>query len=130
MPMQPQSLEFIVGYTFADIQRRFFRLTHENKYLEDAELAINIPKLWFGVPNCTNSKSSATLDDQNYIIKRSCEILSIIFPKWNINSTSEVNHQYQEFKFKFEKKIIRQQMTIKDIEEILGYPIEIVAENN
>lgn len=129
MPMQPQSLEMIVGYTFAGMQRRFFRLRRKNEYLEDAELTIDIPKLWFGVPNCTNSKSSATLDDQNYVIKRSCEILSIIFPDWNISCTSEVNHQYQQFKFKFEKKIIRQQMTIKDIEEILGYPIEIVAEN-
>lgn len=129
MPMQPQSLEFIVGYTFGDIQRRFLKLKAEHEYLEDAELALNIPKLWFGVPNCTSRKTSATLDDQNYIIKQSCETLSIIFPEWDITCTSEVNMQYQQFKFNLKKKVIRQQLTLRDIEEILGYPIEIVSES-
>ena len=128
MSMQAQHLEFIVGFTFGDIERRALKLLHENKYLEDIELAINIPKCWFNMIMPTSSCTFAPFEYQDYVIKHSCETLSIIFPDWNITCTSEVNKQYQQFKFKFEKKIVRQQLTIRDIEEILGYPIEIVAE--
>ena len=128
MPMKEQHLEFIVGYAFADIQKRFFRLRHENEYLEEAELGINIPKCWFKMIMPTSKNTFAPFEYQEYVITHTCDTLSIIFPDWDITCTSEVNNQYQQFNFKFKKKIVRQQLTVRDIEEILGYPIEIVAE--
>lgn len=127
--MITQPLEFCIGYAFGDIQRRFFKLYHEHKYLEDAELVLDIPKCWFEVKNPTRKDTMVKCTDSDKLIARTCETLELIFPEWNVSATTEVNNQYQQFKFKFEKKIVRQQMTIKDIEEILGYPIEIVAEN-
>ena len=128
MSMKAQHLEFIVGYTFGDIERRFLRLKKEHEYLEDVDLSINIPKCWFNMVMPTNKNTFAPFEHQDYVINHSCDTLSIIFPEWDITCTSEVNNQYQQFNFNFKKKIVRQQLTIRDIEEILGYPIEIVAE--
>lgn len=128
--MKTQPLEFSIGYAFGDIERRAFRLIQEKEYLEEIDLALNIPKCWFNVFRPTDKKSEVDFNDREYVMKRVIELLEPVFPKWNITCTSKVNEQYQQFDFHFEKKIVRQQLTVRDIEEILGYPIEIIAETS
>ena len=123
--MKTQSLEFITGYLFCDSERMLIKRIHGNDTVQKVECTVQIPKCWFGVP--ANSNRDIDIEDKIYVKSSTVNKLSPIFFKWDINVQDELDRQYIKFTFIATKK--KKKMTITEIEEALGYPIEIVEEH-
>lgn len=126
--MKIQTNEFITGYVFAEAERKFVKRIKENPELEHIVVDVDVPKCWFHMIQALNPSVSAPVHDVSYITEHVLNALTDVLIKWDFDCTSDVNHQYQRFRFYAQKKIERKKVTVEDIEKILGYRIEIVSE--
>ena len=131
MPITPKTDEFIEGYIFGKIEKTIIQgfINHDKTIRAD----VVVPKSWFGlrralkrtdytIPEHQVSKLRIELKDaiSGYNTdKRSYEYNINIFP----------HEQY--IKFVFEGTYIEpvKELTIKQIEDLLGYKIKIVGEH-
>lgn len=126
--MKIQTNEFITGYVFAEADRKLAKKITEKRDIERIIVDVDVPKIWFHMICALNPSVSAPIHDVDYVTEHVTNTFKDVFPNWNIECTSDVNHQYQRFKFYAQKKIERKKITIQDIEKILGYRIEIISE--
>ena len=126
--MKVQTNEFITGYVFAEADRKFVKKMTDNRDLERIVVDVDVPKVWFHMIYALNPSVSAPVYDVSYVTEHVLNTFKDVFTNWDIDCKSDVNHQYQRFRFYAQKKIERKKVTIEDIEKLLGYRIEIVSE--
>ena len=127
--MTEQKDSFLIGYLFSDIERKFFKEAQKNPTIDEISGSILIPKVWFGFPhNVSDDFIKYTNTKIICVIMGLKEVLKDFLPKWerfNIEFSSQ--KQYICFDFTLYKKI-RRKMTLEQIEEKLGYKIELIKE--
>ena len=127
--MQKQSLDFIAGYVFAKMDRSIFKQFSNNDTKETLVESITVPKIWFGL----SSSQQVTNDikgDEKYILRENiCEALDSIYPRLETICERIIPEKcYIRFDFRVKYKEQIKKMTVEEIEEALGYKIEIVSD--
>lgn len=128
--MQKQSLDFIIGYVFARVDRALFKhfWKYENK--EELKVSIEVPKIWFGLPSHNNITNDITGNDKYGMIQKLNDTLNDLYPKLDsICEKITPEKQYLKFHFRVKYKEQIKKMTVEEIEKELGYKIEIVSDN-
>ena len=127
--MQKQSLDFIVGYVFARVDRAIFK--HFWKYENKNELivSIEVPKIWFGLTSSHNITNDIVGDKKYEMILKLQDTLNALYPKLHTVCERVVpERQYIRFDFKVKYREQVKKMTVEEIERQLGYKIEIVSD--
>ena len=127
--MQKQSMDFIVGYVFARVDRAVFKhfWKYENK--DALIVSIEVPKTWFGLTSCSSVTNDITSDKKYEMIQKLNDTLNDLYPK--LNSMCEKitpENQYLKFHFRIDYREQVKKMTVEEIERQLGYKIEIVSD--
>lgn len=128
--MKEQSLDFIVGYLFGNLDKSIFK--HFYRQDKKGPLTVNsycVPKTWFGL---TSSKDviEDIRGDVKYLLREAiCNTLKDLYPKLEVYCERIVPYnQYIAFDFKIVKKPEVKKMTVSEVEAALGYKIEIVSD--
>lgn len=125
--MQRQSLDFIVGYLFNSLDKSIFK--HFSNHKSTLVESHCVPKIWFGL-----SSSSCYTNDVKGEIKYQLKImlekvLQDLYPQFKTEVVRIVpEKQYLRFDFKITPIPEVKKMTVEEIEEALGYKIEIVSD--
>ena len=108
--MKPQSPEFIVGYLFANQERKIIKIkTDKGLILNNSkdEVATTVPLLWFGIKNPTNHFNKPKVDEALVIANEIClkvdETLNDLFVKSTCKTTVGQDKQYLMFITKCEE---------------------------
>ena len=127
--MKAKSLDFIVGYVFAKMDRGIFKhfWTYENK--NELVVSIDVPKTWFGLTSCSSVTNDITGDKKYELIQKLNDTLNSLYPKLDsvCNGIAPEN-QYLKFHFRVKYREQVKKMTIEEIETALGHKIEIVSD--
>ena len=126
--MKEQSLDFIVGYVFAKVDKAIFK--HFWKYENKNELlvSIDVPKIWFGLTSCSSITNDITSDKKYELIQNLNDTLNSLFPKLDsVCDRITPENQYLKFHFRVKYREQIKKMTVEEIEKALGYKIEIVS---
>lgn len=126
--MTEKSIDFISGYVFRKMEKSIF----DNIY-SDSDDSFNdsqfVPKIWFGL-TCSGNILNDIKGIQKYALKEILEnTLNDLFPKLNIEIVRIIpERQYIRFDYTASKKEERRKMTVAEVEEQLGYKIEIISD--
>ena len=129
MPITPKSHEFIEGYIFGKIERHIIEgFLHKDKQIM---CAVTVPKSWFGLRAL--KRSDVTLPEHE-VSKLRLELKDAV----SGYNTDKRSYEYdinifpdeQYIRFVFEGTYIEpvKEMTIKQIEQELGYKIKVVGD--
>lgn len=124
--MKAQTLEFITGYLFGICERNILKLIDgpTSKQMS-GEVSVNVPLCWYGLrPNSSDLEVDKFNTQYSEVAIKLSSTLMDIFTDRIISTTTKRNKQYMEFTTKFSAS--RRKITIPEIEEILGYKIEII----
>ena len=127
--MQKQSLDFIVGYVFTRVDRAIFRhfWTYENK--NELIVSIDVPKIWFGLTSCSSITNDINGDKKHELMQKLNDVLNSLYPKLDsVCDKIAPEKQYLKFHLKVNYKEQVKKMTVAEVEEALGYKIEIVSD--
>ena len=127
--MQIQSSDFIVGYVFARVDKAIFKHFWTYEHKNELIVSIEVPKTWFGLTSCSSVTNDITGDKKYALIQELTDTLNSLYPK--LDSVCEKitpENQYLKFYFRVKYKEQVKKMTIEEIEEALGYKIEIVSD--
>lgn len=125
--MQKQSLDFITGYIFAQMDRSIFK--HFNIKKDTLVESIIVPKIWFGLSSCHQVTNDITGDKKYLLRENICGTLKDLYPKLDAVCERIVpDNQYIRFDFRVKLKDVIKKMTVAEVEEVLGYKIEIVSD--
>ena len=128
--MQKQSLDFIVGYVFAKMDRSIFKQFGHNDTKETLVESITVPKIWFGLSSCQQVTNDIKGDEKYLLRENICEVLNSIYPRFEtICERITPEKQYIRFDFRVKYREQIKKMTVAEVEEALGYKIEIVSGN-
>lgn len=123
--MKTQTHEFIKGYVFAHIHDDFLHslVTHG----PDREVIgkLKVPKVWYGL-RC--SKCTDESIPESVICEHRAKLTSTfkdLAPKHKINIKIYPYLQYIMFEYTIQKDVVKK-MTVAEIEEALGHPVEII----
>ena len=126
--MKPQSVEFIKGYLFAQLERKLIKRKHEYGCKTNVSCEADVPLLWFGIKNPNNPYCDLyTARTAAEVIAKELETtLMDVFTKDNVQIIVTRDKQY----FTFTCACIPQtkHMTIKQIEDALGHYVKIIPE--
>ena len=131
--MKAKSLDFIVGYVFAKMDRSIFKHFSNNDTVIDptetlAE-SITVPKIWFGLSSCQQVTNDIKGDEKYLLRENICEALNSIYPRLETICARIIPEKcYIRFDFKVKYREQVKKMTVEEIEEALGYKIEIVSD--
>ena len=127
--MQGKSLDFITGYVFAKMDRSIFKHFSHNDTKETLVESISVPKIWFGLSSCQQVTNDIK-GDEKYILRGNiCEALNSIYPRLETICERIIpENQYIRFDFKVKYREQIKKMTVAEVEEALGYKIEIVSD--
>lgn len=123
--MQKQTLEFNIGFIFSKIERDFFKHTKESS--DTFHSAVQVPKVWFGLPCSKWDSVDISLSDKAQIEQKLYDISDSIFSGWEVRFYIKPINQYIEINYVFLKKEKPKKMTVGEIEKALGYKIEIIS---
>jgi hypothetical protein len=127
--MKSKSLDFIVGYVFAKMDRSIFKQFSHNDTKETLVESITVPKIWFGLSSCQQVTNDIKGDEKYVLRENICEALNSIYPRLETICERIIPEKcYIRFDFKVKYKEQVKKMTIEEIEEALGYKIEIVSD--
>ena len=124
--MQKQTKDFIIGYVFSRIENKITPLLSAN--INSIEGKVQVPKIWFGL-SCSKSPVNTIYDCVSYtcpIVKTLRDLYSKVFTYFEANLYPR--EQYMIFEFKAMKEEPKKKMTLGQIEEELGYKIELISE--
>lgn len=125
--MKAKSLDFITGYVFAKMDRSIFR--HFNEYKSTLVESHCVPKIWFGLSSCQQVTNDIKGDEKYMLRENICEALNSIYPRHKTICERIIpEKQYIRFDFKVTPIPEVKKMTVEEIEEVLGYKIEIVSD--
>ena len=122
--MKPKSVEWLSGFLFCEIERIMFKVLKEGKD-ENYTDYTRIPLLWFGLKYTRTKELQKQL--VLYLIDHVEETLSDAFVNHTIHIHPTIERQYIRFDIHVGNR--KKQLTVSQIENILGYPIEIIAES-
>lgn len=127
--MKAKSLDFIVGYVFAQMDRSIFKQFGHNDTKETLIESIIVPKTWFGLTSCSFITNDITEDKKYELIHKLHDTLNDLYPKLNTTCERIIPEKcYIRFDFKVKYKEQVKKMTVEEIEKALGYKIEIVID--
>lgn len=129
-----KSFDFNAGFVYAKLDKELFR--HATRPATDSSesfvlsvLNVRVPKVWFNLPCDKNVKVTLTTEQIKTLrgtIERAAETH---YPKFNTNVSIYPVEQYLAFSIKITKKEPPvKELTVKEIEERLGYKIKVIAE--
>lgn len=134
--MTPQSLQFIEGYVFNTLDRRIFKHRNETKAgdINNFNVEASVPFLWFGVANPTLDVLPARERVRDILAKVNNEVcqnldnkLKCLYSKLKFSTIAVQDKQYVRFITTVMQD--KRKLTVSEIEQLLGYGIEIVSEN-
>ena len=127
--MQKQSLDFIVGYVFAKVDKAIFKHFWTYEHKNELIVSIDTPKIWYGLTSCSSVTVDITGDKKYELIQKLNDTLNSLYPKLD-SVCDKITPEKQYLKFHFRVKYREQvkKMTIEEIEKALGYKIEIVSD--
>jgi hypothetical protein len=127
--MQKQSLDFIIGYVFAKVDKATFKHFWTYEHKNELIVSIDVPKCWFGLTSCPSVTNDITGDKKYEMIQKLNEALNSLYPKLD-SVCDKITPEKQYLKFHFRVKYREQvkKMTVAEVEEALGYKIEIVSD--
>lgn len=127
--MQKQSLDFIIGYVFAKVDKAVFKHFWTYEHRNELIVSIDVPKIWFGLTSCSSVTNDITGSIKYSLREKICNNLKDSYPKLDIVCERIVpEKQYIRFDFRVKRKEVVKKMTIAEVEEALGYKIEIVSD--
>lgn len=127
--MKAKSLDFITGYVFAKMDRSIFKQFGRNETKETLIESITVPKIWFGLSSCQQVTNDIKGDEKYILRENICETLNSIYPRLNTVCERIIPEKcYIRFDFKVKYREVFKKMTVPEIEEALGYKIEIVGD--
>lgn len=127
--MKPQSLDFIVGYVFAKMDRSIFKQFGNNDTKETLVESITVPKIWFGLSSCQQVTNDIKGDEKYLLRENICEALNSIYPRLETICERIIPEKcYIRFDFEVKYKEVVKKMTVTEIESILGHKIEIIGD--
>lgn len=127
--MQKQSLDFIVGYVFARADRAIFKhfWAYQNK--NELTVSIEVAKIWFGLTSCSSVTNDITGDKKYELMQKLNNTLNSLYPKLDcVCDKITPENQYLKFHFRVKYREQVKKMTVAEVEEALGYKIEIVSD--
>lgn len=126
--MTKKSIDFISGYVFRKMEKSIFDnlcTTSDNSF-NDSQF---VPKIWFGLTSCSNILNDIKGDKKYELTIELQNALNDLFPKLNIEIVRIIpERQYIRFDYTASKKEERRKMTVAEVEEQLGYKIEIISD--
>ena len=127
--MKAKSLDFIVGYVFAKMDRSIFKYFNNNDMKETLVESISVPKIWFGLSSCQQVTNDIKGDEKYILRENICEALNSIYPRLETICERIIPEKcYIRFDFKVKYREQVKKMTVEEIEKALGYKIEIVSD--
>lgn len=121
--MKQQTTEWILGYLFAHQERKLVK--YLNNPTKGIQFTCAVPTLWFGIGANPRTESLLSIvDNLNTISTKLDKTLHDCLPGINTETTWTRNKQYIEFVTTI---VIRQKLTVEDIEDLLGFRIEIIS---
>lgn len=129
--MKTQTTEFILGYLFSEQERRIFkRISNKttSMFRSPTDPCITkVPLLWFGIKHrlWNHPTFINTMITANDICVKLDSTLSDAFVNYDIHTTVTRDKQYLSFVTVIQQK--KRKMTIKEIEDILGFEIELTS---
>ena len=132
--MKQQSPEFILGYLFSQAERKILKdviPTTKPIFNPPNFVRVQVPLLWFGIkqPNYCNSTQRATaaaIADE--IAHKLDSTLEDVFIKRHFSTVVVEDKQYLSFVTTVKEE--RRKLTVSQIEDLLGYKVTIVSEDN
>lgn len=134
--MAPQSLQFIEGYVFNTLDRRIFKHRNETKEgdINNFKEEASVPFLWFGVTNPTLDVLPARVKVCDVLAKVNDEVcqsldkkLKCLYSKLKFSTIAVQDRQYVQFVTTVLDD--KRKLTVSEIERLLGYGVEIIAEH-
>lgn len=127
--MKEQSLDFIVGSVFArvdvDIYKHFAKEENKGALVK----SYSVPKIWFGLTSCHSYTNDIVGSKKYEMIQKLADTLNDLYPKLETICERIVpENQYLKFDIKVKRREQVKKMTVEEIEEVLGYKIEIVSD--
>ena len=127
--MNKQSLDFIVGYVFAQMCRSISKHFNNNCTKETLVESIAVPKIWFGLTSCSFITNDIAEDKKYELIQKLHDALNDLYPRLNTTCERIIPEKcFIRFDFKVKYKEQVKKMTVEEIEKALGYKIEIVSD--
>ena len=127
--MQIQSSDFIVGYVFARVDKAIFKHFWTYEHKNELIVSIEVPKIWFGLTSCSSVTNDITGGKKYEFIQKLTDTLNNLYPKLDcVCEKITPENQYLRFHFRVKYREQVKKMTIEEIEEALGYKIEIVSD--
>lgn len=126
--MKQQSKEFIAGYVFSAMEYKILKQLKSENIISGK---IQVPKIWFGLPCSKNVVNTLPSHLKEYYEKALVELLHDFLPVFNYFTVHIYpKEQYMLFEFLIQKKELVKEMTLKQIENKLGYKIKLISEAN
>ena len=127
--MKAKSLDFIVGYVFAQMDRSIFKHFSHNDTKETLVESIAVPKIWFGLSSCQQVTNDIKGDEKYLLRENIGEALNSVYPRLETICERIIPEKcYIRFDFKVKYKEQVKKMTVDEIEKALGCKIEIVSD--
>ena len=127
--MQKQSLDFIIGYVFAKVDKAVFKHFWTYEHRNELIVSIDVPKSWFGLTSCSSVTNDITGDKKYEMIQKLNDTLNSLYPKLDsVCDKITPENQYLKFHFRVKYREQVKKMTVAEVEEALGYKIEIVSD--
>lgn len=129
---QIKSLDFIVGYLYAHTERRVLKMLKSNESTIRVKDDLCVPKVWFNTSPSSDPTVRPAKYIEDYVISQLTEKLSLTFNHLYFKVTVSPFRQYMRFDIVMErstnicKEVMPKDMTLSDIEKVLGYPVRII----
>lgn len=127
-----KSFDFNAGFVYAKLDKELFRYATRPATSDSLGLGVlnvRVPKVWFNLP-CDKSVKVTLTTDQIKTLRNTIErAAETHYPRFNTNVSIYPAEQYLTFSIKITKKEPPvKELTVKEIEERLGYKIKVIAE--
>lgn len=128
--------EWIVGYIFHAFEDKILKFISEqnktgfghNLDTDDSIMKVcSVPKVLFGLSADKSKENTLSLSDMGWYCNAvNSELFEVFGKKFTFDIICFPENQYMTFRMKAAKKAPPKKMTLKEIEAVLGYEVEIV----
>ena len=133
----PKAYDWIIGYVFGDFERKIIQyLKEDNKpstgicvqdFRDPYMRVCSVPKVLFNLKASKSKENTLRQKDADSLCEALTEELEEVFGnKFIFDIICFPENQYMTFRMKAVKKAPPKKMTLKEIEAVLGYEVEIV----
>lgn len=127
-----KSFDFNAGFVYAKLDKELFKHATKPATYDSLGLGVlnvRVPKVWFNLP-CDKSVKVTLTTEQIKTLRKTIErAAETHYPKFTTNVSIYPTEQYLTFSIKITKKEPPvKELTVKEIEERLGYKIKVIAE--